>query len=113
MCTSPAVGTSSPASSASSVVLPEPDAPRIAQASPGAISSDMSWRMVSVVAPVETCFVNPTAFTIGGQRSLDMKLRILRLLSLTAVGPAHAGRTILVVGDRRSGEYGLPPGSGC
>ncbi len=41
-----------------------------------------------------------------------MWLRILLLLVLTAVAPAHAARTILVFGDSLSAGYGLPSGSG-
>ena len=41
-----------------------------------------------------------------------MWLRILLLLVLTSVTPAHAARTILVFGDSLSAGYGLPTGSG-
>ena len=41
-----------------------------------------------------------------------MLLRILLLLTLTAVAPVHAARTILVFGDSLSAGYGLPAGSG-
>jgi acyl-CoA thioesterase I len=41
-----------------------------------------------------------------------MWLRFLLLLVLTAVTPAHAARTILVLGDSLSAGYGLPNGSG-
>ena len=41
-----------------------------------------------------------------------MWLRVLLLLILTAVAPAHAARTILVFGDSLSAGYGLPAGSG-
>ena len=41
-----------------------------------------------------------------------MWLRILLLLIVTAVAPAHAARTILVFGDSLSAGYGLPAGSG-
>ena len=40
-----------------------------------------------------------------------MWLRILLLLTLTAVTPVHAARTILVFGDSLSAGYGLPAGS--
>jgi len=41
-----------------------------------------------------------------------MWLRFLLLLILTAIAPAHAARTILVLGDSLSAGYGLPQGSG-
>lgn len=41
-----------------------------------------------------------------------MWLRFLLLLVLIAVTPAHAARTILVLGDSLSAGYGLPNGSG-
>ena len=41
-----------------------------------------------------------------------MCLRVLLLLIVTAVAPAHAARTILVFGDSLSAGYGLPAGSG-
>ena len=38
--------------------------------------------------------------------------RFLLLLVLLAVAPAHAARTIMVLGDSLSAGYGLPSGSG-
>src|SRR5262245_53383373 len=113
MCTDPTVGTSRPASKASSVVLPEPEAPRMATASPAGISNDTSCRIVSVVAPVETCFVKPAAFTMGGMRSFAMRVRLFLLLLSLAAFPAQAARqTIVIFGDSLSAGYGLSQGSG-
>src|SRR5689334_14954600 len=70
--TRPDVGTSSPASSPSRVDLPEPDAPRIATASPGRTSRLASFTMVSAWSGVVTCLVSPCALTIESDESIRL-----------------------------------------
>jgi len=46
--------------------LPEPEAPRIATASPARTSKVASFTIVSSWSGVETCLVSPSHFTIAG-----------------------------------------------
>ena len=64
--TRPEVGTSRPANNPSKVDLPEPEAPRIATASPARTSKLASFTIVSSWSGVETCLVSPSHFTIAG-----------------------------------------------
>src|SRR3954470_176553 len=95
-CTLPAVGVSSPARSARSVDLPEPEAPTMASASPEVTSRSMSRRMTSSLVPLFTVLPMPFA------------LRTLLFLSmLCPLAVFAAGKTILVFGDSLSAGYGL------
>src|SRR3954454_13128686 len=110
MSTRPEVGTSNPASSASKVVLPEPEAPRIATASPRSISKEMSLRMVRAELPVNTCFVKPAALTIGGMNLSAIRLLLFVLMLVIVPVSLGATQTILVFGDSISAGYGLAQG---
>jgi acyl-CoA thioesterase-1 len=90
------LGVSSPASSASSVDLPEPDAPTMASASPEVTSSPMSRRMTRSLVPLNTLLPMPLAIRT-----------LLFLFMLCPLMGSAAGKTILVFGDSLSAGYGL------
>src|SRR6185295_2817208 len=101
MCTEPLVGVSSPASSASSVDLPEPEAPTTASASPGVTARSMSRRMTSSPLPLRT--------------TLPMPLAIRMFFSLAMLWAAcgfAAEKSILVYGDSLSAAYGIAQSRG-
>src|SRR5690606_20397593 len=102
----PEVGTSRPASIASSVDLPAPDAPTSATVSAAAMRSDTSLTMVSSPSGLLTFRVSSLA-----SRTILRSIRILLLALLSVVGVADAAapkeRTLLVFGDSLSAAYGL------
>jgi len=130
----PLVGWSSPAISASRVLLPEPDAPTMAVDCRRGSWKSMSWRIVSV--PVEsvtervTCSTAMMGSLMDGmvarrkpQPGLRQMWRRTALVhcSLLVLGTLAAGAlpaaaaapaTMLVVGDSLSAEYGLARGTG-
>jgi len=118
--TLPVVGVSRPATIDSSVLLPEPDAPTIATDSRAASSKSISWRIVSVPVESATCLVTRWTAMIGGSDILAARRRrdwlvdfTLLLAAAPALGQgAPAKKTLLVVGDSLSAEYGLARGSG-
>jgi acyl-CoA thioesterase I len=83
----------------------------------------MSWRIVSVPVESATCFVTRWTEMIGSDmqdQECDRRRRTLLAAALhcslpLAALPAHAAapaKTLLVVGDSLSAEYGLARGSG-
>src|SRR5262245_59897598 len=110
--TCPDDGRSSPASSPSSVVLPEPEAPTIATASPGSTSKLTLSRIVKVAAPVATCLPRAMAFTIVCMSNLPVRLVGALVLLLLAAAAWAQAPVILVFGDSLSAGYGLPQGKG-
>src|SRR5581483_3422887 len=112
--TFPLVGVSNPASSPSSVVFPEPDAPMIATASLGEMERSMPSRIVSRLRPVSTCLPSDSARTmsfVSVMRSLFGLVLFCALATAGAFAQAQAP-VILVVGDSLSAGYGLPQGRG-
>ena len=97
----PALGRSSPASSPSSVDLPEPEAPTMATASPGLISRLIPSKMPSPPSAVTTSFPTLLA-TISGFMISDDCFRscCLCALALFATLPAR-GNAALRAGARR------------
>src|SRR6266850_7614592 len=93
--------TFSSALSASSVDLPEPEAPTTATASPGVTSRSMSRRMTSSPAPLFTALPMRFAITTG-----------LLLCMLWAPGAVAAEKSILVFGDSLSAAYGIAQSRG-
>src|SRR6185436_7237491 len=111
MRTAPLDGVSSPASSASSVDLPEPDTPTTATASPGTTLKLTSSRMVSAVSPVLTCLPRPDAVMMADS-VFNIALRFVLACALALSACAASAATILVYGDSLSAGYGLPGGKG-
>ena len=111
--TAPALGSSSPASSASSVDLPAPEAPTTATVSPAATERLTSSRMVSIPSGLVTCLRKLLA-----SRTVFLSMRLVLILALCLIAaaplPAQAAEppVILVVGDSLSAGYGLAPGQG-
>src|SRR5437773_1376155 len=99
--TAPLDGVSSPARRASSVDLPEPEAPTTASASPGVTARSMSRRMTSSPFPLRTFLPMPFA----------LKMLVL-LFMLWALGAAAAEKSILVFGDSLSAAYGIAQSRG-
>src|SRR5512134_824051 len=93
--TLPAVGVSSPASSARSVDLPEPEAPTMATASPGMTARSISRRMTRSRSPLFTVLPMPRAAS-------TLAACLFMFLSMGAWG-----KTILVYGDSLSANYGI------
>src|SRR5262245_41072433 len=108
MC--PEVGVSSPASSASSVDLPAPDAPMMATDSPAAMSNDTSFTMVSIPSGLVTFFVRFAALS-----TLIRFAWLLCFFAFTGVAGAagSAPRTVVVLGDSLSAGYGIRLQEGC
>src|SRR5439155_29986 len=96
----PALGVSRPARIASSVDLPEPEAPITATASPRVISRSMSRRMTRSLAPLFTTLPMPFA------------VRTFLLFMVFACSAQAAGRSILVYGDSLSAAYGISQARG-
>src|SRR5512145_1756362 len=98
--TVPFVGVSSPARIASSVDLPDPEAPTTATASPRVTARSISRRITRSASPLFTVLPMPRAITT-----------LLLVVVLTA--PAWAAeKSILVVGDSLSAAYGIPRNRG-
>src|SRR5688572_8747741 len=100
----PEVGVSRPASSASNVDLPAPDAPTTATDSAAAMSNETSFTMVSIPSGLVTFFVRFSA--------LSTVIRFIwSILLVVFVTGAHAAtptpRTIVVLGDSLSAGYGI------
>src|SRR5206468_1055923 len=70
--TSPSLGRSRPASSPSSVVLPDPEAPTIATDAPEATSKLTSSRIVNGSSPLVTILVKRAARRIGGTKRSEL-----------------------------------------
>src|SRR5439155_1461819 len=85
---------------ASSVDLPEPEAPITATASPRVISRSMSRRMTRSLAPLFTTLPMPFAVTT------------FLLFMVFACSAQAAGRSILVYGDSLSAAYGISQARG-
>ena len=101
----PEVGVSSPASSASSVDLPAPDAPTMATDSPAAMSNETSFTMVSIPSGLVTFFVRFSALS-----TLIRFIRLMLVLALASVRRCRkppTPRTIVVLGDSLSAGYGI------
>src|SRR5512134_3811750 len=101
--TVPTVGVSSPARIASSVDLPDPDAPTMATASPAVTLRSISRRMTRSLSPLFTVLPMP--------RALRIVLSLL-FICLGWAAPAAHGKTVLVYGDSLSSAYGMPESSG-
>ena len=116
MRTVPRVGVSSPATIDSRVLLPEPEAPTIATVSRAARAKSISRRISSV--PVESvtdlCTCSAEMMDSDMVVTLDRRHFIAAVLggSYAVAGAAAPRRTILVVGDSLSAEYGLKRGEG-
>src|SRR5262245_623722 len=111
----PVVGSSRPASNASKVDLPAPDAPMIAALSPRSSASVTSDTMVSVPSGLLTCLLTLSARRTGSLM-LDRLARrgawfawwLLGFAALTASAEAQTRvGTILVMGDSLSAGYGM------
>src|SRR5262245_6282454 len=100
--TVPAVGVSRPARIASSVDLPEPEAPTTATASPGVTARSISRRMTRSELPLFTVLPMPRA----------VKTLLFCMLSVLAAPAAAAERSILVLGDSISSAYGIAQSRG-
>src|SRR5688572_10930582 len=98
--TVPALGVSRPARMASSVDLPEPEAPTTATASPRVTSRSISRKMTRSLVPLFTVLPMPRA------------LSTLLLIVVLALPAAAAAKSILVVGDSLSAAYGIARGQG-
>src|SRR5262245_9223776 len=98
--TLPPVGVSRPARMASSVDLPEPEAPTIATASPAVTLKSISRRMTRSLEPLLTVLPMPRALRI-----VFFSLLFICLASAAAAAP---GKTVLVYGDSLSAAYGMP-----
>ena len=122
----PRLGKSNPASSPSSVDLPAPDGPTIANDSPATTDKLTSARIVNSPSGTYTCLPSPSA----------RKIVVMRLPSITILLPAsgifpgvilgialsialipmpttaQTTNTILVLGDSLSAVYGLSAGQG-
>src|SRR6185295_18240020 len=112
MCTVPAVGVSSPARSARSVDLPEPETPTTATDSAARTSKLTPASMVSSVSPVLTCFPSSAALIMGTSGFFGIVFRFTAACALAVWAAAAPAATILVYGDSLSAGYGLPPDKG-
>src|SRR5882672_10934258 len=100
----PEVGSSRPASSASSVDLPAPEAPTMATDSPTAMSNETSSTMVSMPSGLVTFFVRFSA--------LSTLIRFVQLVWVfmfvsTAGAATQTPHTVVVLGDSLSAGYGI------
>src|SRR5688572_2572761 len=105
MKTRPDVGTSSPASKPKSVVFPDPDAPRIAIASPGSTIKLTPLKMDNSAPPLGTRLLKFSTRTIGSPRFIFASL--LLLLSWSVGQASAAAPAIMIFGDSLSASYGL------
>src|SRR5678810_927109 len=87
---------------ASSVDLPEPEAPAIATASPCVTARSMSRRMTRSASPLFTVLPMPRA----------VKTWLFFVLIVAAPGVPAAERSILVVGDSVSAAFGIAQARG-
>src|SRR5689334_23279734 len=101
----PEVGVSRPASSASSVDLPAPDAPTMATDSAAAMSNDTLSTMVSIPSGLVTFFVRFSALSTL-IKFIRSSLMVWALVSIASAA-APAQRTIVVLGDSLSAGYGI------
>src|SRR5687768_10038257 len=85
---------------ASSVDLPEPEAPTTATASPGVTARSISRRMTRSESPLFTVLPMPRA------------LSTLLLICMLSVAEAAAPRSIVVFGDSLSSAYGIAQARG-
>src|SRR5436190_17769304 len=93
------LGVSKPARIASSVDLPEPEAPTIATASRAMTSRSISRRMTRSLSPLFTVLPMP--------RACRTALLLFWLVSMSVWGVAHAASPLLVFGDSLSAPYGI------
>nr|AKJ87224.1 hypothetical protein [uncultured organism] len=115
MLTDPELGRSSPAINPSKVLLPEPEAPTIASASPEATVNEISCKMLRLVSPLGTSLHKSatsiaTLVSIPPVFSVMLKSLIVALLmfvSATAGSVEAASKVILVYGDSLSAGYGI------
>src|SRR5439155_14244772 len=96
----PALGVSSPARIASSVDLPEPEAPTTATASPGVTARSISRRITRSESPLFTVFPMPRAIST------------LLLMCMLSVAQAAPQGPIVVFGDSLSAAYGIAQARG-
>src|SRR5258706_10709253 len=101
--TLPTLGVSRPARIASSVDLPEPDAPTIATASPAVTLKSISRRMTRSLVPLLTVLPMPRALRI---------VFVLLVMCLASTAAAAPAKTVLVYGDSLSSAYGMPERQG-
>ena len=90
---------SNPARIASSVDLPEPEAPTMATASPAVTLSSISRKMTRSLEPLLTVLPMPRALRIACS---------LLFMVLGSAASAAFGETVLVYGDSLSAAYGMP-----
>src|SRR5690606_13706404 len=124
--TVPSLGISRPASRPSSVDLPEPEAPTMASVSSAATVKSMSLRIVSSPPASATRFPRRTTSIAGTEEEFSgmQKERwfgkigqtwhgLMLLLLMVLAGHAYsATKTVLVLGDSLSAEYGIARGNG-
>src|SRR5258705_12054524 len=87
---------------ASSVDLPDPEAPAIATASPGVTARSMSRRMTRSASPLFTVLPMPRA----------VKTWLFFMLVVAAPTVLAAEKSILVVGDSVSAAFGIAQARG-
>src|SRR6188474_708156 len=87
---------------ASSVDLPEPEAPAIATASPCVTARSMSRRMTRSASPLLTVLPMLRA----------VRTWLLLVLIVAAPAASAAERSILVIGDSVSAAFGIAPARG-
>src|SRR5690606_29252257 len=121
--TVPEDGTSRPAMSPSRVDLPDPELPVMATALPAATVKSIPSRIDSVPPASDTCLPSP-ATSIETLLSMRLFFRLFAAAMAAALAvpaaqaqtandaPGSAARTLLVVGDSLSAEYGLARGTG-
>ena len=108
----PVVGRSSPASIASRVDLPAPEAPVIATVSPRAMSNETSCTMASGPSGLLTCLVRLTTLrTLGSFARCGALALTLLLIGLQGAAAAQ-NQIMLSFGDSLSAAYGLQPEQG-
>src|SRR5687767_2188800 len=106
--TDPELGVSRPASSPSSVDLPDPDTPTIATASPALTSKLTPLKMVNSASPVVTCLPSSETLMIFCSELFKFAVRSVLVVWICALGmPVSHAATILVYGDSLSAAYGL------
>src|SRR5262245_32621143 len=103
MC--PEEGVSRPASKASSVDLPAPDAPMMATVSAAAMSNETSFTMVSIPSGLVTFFVRFSALSTL-IKFIRSALLVWAFVSVASAACA-AQPTIVVPGDSLSAGYGI------
>src|SRR5690606_9590567 len=106
----PVLGRSRPASSASSVDLPAPEASITATVSPGAMLKLTSERMVRSPSGLLTCLLTLSAMSTAlllPDRFVMRKLLTLLLILGAATAIGANSPTVLVLGDSLSAGYGI------